>query len=185
MVNHRSNPPDEPARLAGERATFIALWLCLAAFGSLGCEAPGVGDPCEPEQIPEDGFKNTEVYLETRSLQCRTRVCLVNKLTGDPSVRVSCNEAGADTTCVVPCPSGDETCSGCKIRKCDLYVSPEAVEERVYCTCKCDGQDQDTIRCDECPDGFECCPAFTIGPPGLRGSYCVRNDTCAASEEGE
>jgi hypothetical protein len=121
-----------------------------------GCEAPGVGDPCEPEDIPEGGFKDTEVYLETRSLQCRTRVCMVNHLRGDPTVT----------------DPRDET-----------YVSPATLDERVYCTCKCDAEDQDTIRCDSCPDGFECCPAFTIGPPGLRGSYCVRKNTCTTSGE--
>ena len=122
---------------------------------SLGCEAPGVGDPCEPEDIPDDGFKESEVYLETRSLQCRTRVCMVNHLRGDPRV-----ENPTD----------------------DLYVSEETLQQRVYCTCKCDAEDQDTIRCESCPDGFECCPAFTIGPPGLRGSYCVRKGTCINNE---
>ena len=129
--------------------------LVLAAL--VGCEAPGVGDPCEPEEVPDNGFQLTEVYLETRSLQCRTRVCMVNHLEGDPSVSDPQDP---------------------------LYVSPADLERRVYCTCKCDGQDKDTIRCESCPDGFECCPAFTIGPPGLRGSYCVRNDTCEATAEG-
>lgn len=131
----------------------------LSMIAVAGCEAPGVGDPCAPEDIPDDGFKESEVYLETRSLQCRTRVCMVNHLKGDPRV--------SDPTDL------------------EHYVSPQKLEERVYCTCKCDAEDQDTIRCDSCPDGFECCPAFTIGPPGLRGSYCVRKGTCESSEAGE
>jgi hypothetical protein len=146
------------------RTSFAALALCVF-LGALGCEAPGVGDPCEPETIPENGFQESEVYLETRSLQCRTRVCLVNHLQGDPSVSASCGSPDADPA------------------RCALYVSPAEVEDRVYCTCKCDGQDKDTIRCEECPEGFQCCPAFTIGPPGLRGSYCVRKGTCSDIEE--
>ncbi len=50
---------------------------------SAGC-ATGVGDPCQPEQIPDDGFKETEAYIETSSVQCETRVCGVFKYVGDP-----------------------------------------------------------------------------------------------------
>lgn len=144
---------------------FLLASLLVLAF-AVGCEAPGVGDPCEPEDVPVDGFKESEVYLETRSLQCRTRVCMVNHLEGDPRVEVPCGAPNADPD------------------RCAFYVSPAAKEQAVYCTCKCEGEDEDTIRCEECPDGFECCPAFTIGPPGLRGSYCVRKGTCRTAEGG-
>ena len=50
---------------------------------SAGC-ATGVGDPCTPEVIPDDGFKNSEAYIETSSVQCQTRVCGVFKYQGDP-----------------------------------------------------------------------------------------------------
>ena len=128
----------------------MGVMLCSATLAATlsGCEAPGVGDPCDPEDVPENGFQQEEVYLESRSLQCRTRVCIVNHLEGNPN---------------------------------DVPESEK--NKRVYCTCKCDGQDEDTIRCEECPDGFECCPAFSIGPVGLRGSYCVRNGTCIDSLE--
>ncbi len=58
----------------------------LLAFGpaAVGCNAPGVGDPCTPENIPSDGFNGSEAYLETSSVQCRTRVCMVYQLQGDP-----------------------------------------------------------------------------------------------------
>jgi hypothetical protein len=143
--------------------TVLLFLLLLGAIA--GCQAPGVGDPCQPEDVPENGFQKSEVYLETRSLQCRTRVCMVNHLEGDPNVTIPCGAPGAEANCA-------------------LYVSPAQLDERVYCTCKCDAQDKDTIRCDSCPDNFECCPAFTIGPPGLRGSYCVRKGTCESRGEG-
>ncbi len=66
--------------------------IALAALLS-GCPATGVGDPCVPQHpvftgapgehvCPAGGpdsacFVGTEVYIETRSLQCRTRVCMV------------------------------------------------------------------------------------------------------------
>ena len=60
------------------------MWI-LAAFSMLaGCTAPGIGDPCIPESIPEGGFVGSEAYLETSSVQCRTRVCMVYQLTGVP-----------------------------------------------------------------------------------------------------
>src|SRR5688572_13208614 len=64
----------------------VVVAVLLASLSLVACEAPGVGDPCEPEEVPENGFQETEVYLETRSLQCRTRVCMVNHLRGDPRI---------------------------------------------------------------------------------------------------
>ena len=61
--------------------------LAVASLGliALGCESGGVGDPC----IPEDeynpsfsSFSSEEVNVESRSFQCETRVCLVNKFQG-------------------------------------------------------------------------------------------------------
>jgi hypothetical protein len=67
------------------------------AFGVLaaGCGSQGVGDPCNPRHPMLSGqpneehcaaggpdaacFVGGEIYIETRSLQCRTRVCMVYK----------------------------------------------------------------------------------------------------------
>ena len=57
-------------------ATFAAL----LGFGA--CGAPAVGDPCLPEQVPDDGFEISEAYIESSSVQCQTRVCMVWKLQG-------------------------------------------------------------------------------------------------------
>ena len=62
--------------------------LLAVALGAvmLGCPStPGVGDPCDPEQVPEaPGFDPSETYLETNSVQCRTRVCMVRNFDGIP-----------------------------------------------------------------------------------------------------
>lgn len=56
-------------------ARTVFLSFCSFAFVS-GCEPTGVGDPCTPETVPDQGFLYNDVYVETSSLQCRTRVCM-------------------------------------------------------------------------------------------------------------
>jgi len=117
---------------------------------------PVVGLACEPSDVPEGGFRETETYLERPSEQCAGATCIVNHLQGNPQQH---DPAMQD------------------------YVSPAELERRVHCTCKCDAEQQDTIDCPTCPTGFECCPNFQIGPPDIRGSYCVREGTCAEAAE--
>jgi hypothetical protein len=141
-------------------------------FGSLllatvGCQAPGVGDPCVPETIPESGFVASETYLETSSVQCRTRVCMVYQLSG------------------VPFDSGDCTPE-------DVGVDPKCANQadtnaRVYCTCRCDAPPDVTATLCDCPagdgpadpEGFSCIEIIDQmeAGAGIRGSYCVRNGT--------
>jgi hypothetical protein len=128
----------------------------------IGCEAPGVGDPCVPEAIPEGGgFNALEKYLETSSVQCRTRVCMVYEFSGDPSEsREEC-----------------ETRLGGPNVECDALPSQADIEQRVYCTCRCDTTTQGASTC-ECPEGFACVPILDDPEsPGITGSYCVRDDT--------
>lgn len=141
---------------------FVSLALLFAFL--MGCSSPAVGDPCLPEQVPETGFDDSEAYVESSSVQCETRVCIVYHLGGDP--REGCVE---DTTPCVPsetvvCPDGP---------KC---ASKSDVDERVYCTCRCDSGNTGFAEC-ECPDGFSCVPVLEQGGPGVRGGYCVRNSS--------
>jgi hypothetical protein len=74
------------------------------------CKDEGVGDPCTPEQEYNPsfiGFDEKEVNVESKSFQCRTRICLVNHFRG----RASCPygqsidgnpPAGAKSRCVIP-----------------------------------------------------------------------------------
>lgn len=97
------------------------LWtaaLTLLAIAAVGCQpGTGVGDPCDPESIPGGGFDPQEVYLETSSVQCRTRVCMVYEIMGLPSdseanqndVYCTCRcdaPAGGSNTPTCDCPSG-------------------------------------------------------------------------------
>jgi len=144
--------------LLSSLTSLIALAFVTGALS--GCEAPGVGAPCVPESVPEGGFDEQERYLETSSVQCRTRVCLVYELAGDP--RELCEDANANP----------ETCVGLEER-----------DERVFCTCRCDAPTGNAREC-ECPDGFSCQEILDIGSDGIRGGYCVRK-SLLEDEDGE
>ncbi|MDD9946988.1 MAG: hypothetical protein OXU20_38450 [Myxococcales bacterium] len=139
-------------------ASFL-LTALLAVFAA-GCAEPDVGAPCLPEQVPENGFDDREAYVESSSVQCETRVCLVYQLGGDPG-----------SECVEKiCPPDDRTCVE---KRC---ATEQDVFDRIYCSCRCDAPSDDFAECD-CPDGFSCQPVLRRGGPGVQGSYCVRTGT--------
>ncbi|MEM7447833.1 MAG: hypothetical protein AAF355_06290 [Myxococcota bacterium] len=120
-----------------------------------------MGDPCEPEAIPVDsagnrGFDSTEAYLETSSVQCRTRVCMVYRLNGLPF------EPGSEE-----CSDSNEACN-----------SAETIEQKVYCTCRCDTAEGVSGETCSCPSGYRCVPVLDSegAGGGIRGSYCCDQD---------
>lgn len=119
-----------------------------------GCNGSPIGDPCIPESIPAGGFDDREIYLETGSVQCRTRTCMVYELDGDP------RQVQGSDTCVDP----------------DLCVSAQELDQQVFCSCRCSapqGSEVNTPLCD-CGDGYTCVDdVVTTGGPGVRGGYCV------------
>ena len=135
-------------------ALFVASLLACVVIGVAlgGCSTPAVGDPCLPEQIPETGFDPREAYLESYSVQCETRVCMVFHLDGDPT-----------------CPEGQSTPE----HKCAMA---SLVDDSVYCTCRCDSGGTGFAEC-ECPDGFSCVEVLSRGGAGVKGGYCVNNKT--------
>lgn len=134
------------------------------AMTAVGCSTPAVGDPCLPEQVPESGFDDKEAYIESSSVQCQTRVCIVFRLKGDP--RRDCVPRAANPNCEADDPSCAEV----------VCPSQKDIDERVYCTCRCDSGESGFAEC-ECPDGYSCFPVLEQGGPGVRGSYCVKNGT--------
>ncbi|HJL15638.1 MAG TPA: hypothetical protein RMH99_08285 [Sandaracinaceae bacterium LLY-WYZ-13_1] len=86
--------------------------ICLSfSLFVLACVGDPVGDPCLPEQVPEDA-RSGETFVEDGSPQCATRVCIARGLMGDPT------------------PGCTEGCA-----------SDADVRDHVYCTCRCDGPD--------------------------------------------
>jgi len=150
-----------------ERFELKALPLITAVVlaGLVGCGEPPVGDPCLPEKVPPDGFNKAESYIESSSVQCETRVCMVYKLRGNPN----------PDTCI-PVTEGSctdpEMANICKQKQC---ADRELVKDHVYCTCRCKAE-AGFAEC-ECPDGFSCEELLEGGGPGVKGSYCVRSHT--------
>ena len=162
---------------------FIFASFALAAVAATGCESGGVGDPCTPEDEFFDdfsGFSLGEVNVESRSFQCETRVCLVNKFQGRVSCPYGTNGTNPDPTAVptvnhnLPCelpPPFEGNVS--------VAVLPQRADRRpevsVYCSCRCDAKG-DTTRAEcECPSGYVCQTALgPEAPPSLAGGYCMR-----------
>lgn len=160
---------------------------------SPGCSEEGVGDPCTPEQEYDttfNGFDEKEVNVESKSFQCRTRVCLVNHFRG----RVSCpygqsadkNAPEGASPCTVPGTS-DPIAGNPNDNTKKALVPPQCVDRSadraVYCSCRCadinGDKPSDQTFCD-CPDGFACTPLVTSigqGNEGLTGSYCIKSGT--------
>ncbi len=133
----------------GRRAVEAA-WVLAFATGAVACAPSGVGDPCTPENIPPGGFDEREAYVETGSVQCRTRVCLVYRYQGDPT--------------------------RCEREECD-QLDQQQVADRVFCSCRCRAPEgQPTC---ECAEGFVCTEDYIISServPGTQGAYCVKRD---------
>jgi hypothetical protein len=144
-------------------------------LGALACSEGGVGDPCTPEVEYDSefgGFSVKEVYVESNSFQCRTRLCLVNHFQG----RVSCPSGqSVDETGMCRTPDDLKDVS-VAVRGWDMDRPPR---ESVYCSCRCDGPDPEAPYC-ECPAGFQCTelvPDVDVAPGQLAGSYCIRSNS--------
>ncbi len=147
-----------------------------------GCAASGVGDPCVPEAIPECGFTNRESYVETSSVQCRTRVCLVYRLQGHPERVVSEGDTCTSPSCVNPMGGLTDTCviDG-DLETIEMGGTAAANDRaaRVFCSCRCSaaGGDSNLPLC-ACNEGFHCVDLLTQGGAGVRGGYCIREQFC-------
>lgn len=121
------------------------------------CPAPAANDDsnlgraCAPRLVPEFGFDEREAYLETGNPDCGGNACLVFELRGD--TRESC------------VPTDGRVCAG-----------PTDLQDRVYCSCRCDGEGVPEDELCDCADGFSCVPILSDKAPS-GGSYCVRNST--------
>jgi hypothetical protein len=141
----------------------------MAAVFMMACSSSGVGDPCTPEQIPEGGFDINESYLETSSVQCRTRVCMVRHFEGDPTKVYYPDPDDPRSTCT----AADEGCN-----------RAAQVEQAVFCTCRCDAPAGSNTPTCECPSGFVCEDVLQGGGVGIQGGYCVRSGALEPTTDG-
>jgi hypothetical protein len=164
-----------------------------------GCQDVGVGDPCIPEdeyRVEFSGYSKDEVNVESRSFQCETRVCLVNKFQG----RVSC-PYGQDFETPDPMNPdaplariGERSCTTPDSTTAEPLYIAQSVEaqlearrpkDAVYCSCRCNGPQSNAPYC-ECPNGFTCTDLIDdigLGNKQLAGSYCVKNGTEMESKD--
>ena len=137
---------------------FVAISLLWLA--GTGCSSSAVGDPCVPEAVPEGGFLASETYLETSSVQCATRVCLVRELMGDPS------------NLQPECPTVHR-------RGSPRPASPPARwSDTTYCSCRCDAPAESGLPTCACPGGFTCEPG-----PRDRRRRAPKEATASASKK--
>jgi hypothetical protein len=144
--------------------------LLAASFGLLslasGCTASGVGDPCIPEAIPGNGFTETEVYVETSAVQCRTRVCVVFHLNGHPE---NLQSDGCPLTPTAAMP-------GCVEDRNPITngtpFPPDDIN-RVFCSCRCRaGEGNPNLPICACSDGYHCADEGYCVPHEADGDYC-------------
>lgn len=173
------------------------------------CDDPGVGDPCVPDQEYEPsfrGFDEKEVITESKSFQCRTRLCLVNHFRGRASCTYGQSADGSgpsvngQPTAGCKLPGSDKPVTGLKEEGLDPsnpnnYLDPNkkatvpaqcvdrTADKAVYCSCRCadiNGQKPSDQNFCTCPEGFSCKSLVTStgqGNEGLTGSYCIKDKT--------
>ena len=193
-------------RFSLRRIQTLPLTVMVASLGlaSAACESGGVGDPCIPEdeyRTSFPGFSETETNVESRSFQCKTRVCLATGFRGrvtcpygqpadpnNPSQAAPSSPGGQ--RCLIPgAPIDAVDPPGTGGLVIDVPVNPQLVKrgpnEGVYCSCRCDGPDPNARYCD-CPSGFECRELIDdlgLGSGQLAGSYCIREGTFVDNPE--
>jgi hypothetical protein len=154
-----------------QRSAFICIAIALLMLTA--CADEGVGDPCIPEKIPCSeingktvcGYTSTESYLESSSVQCRSRICIVHQLEG-VNAKNPADPTKVQTAANPTAPCTDGTC-----------VTEQQLDQSVFCTCKCGGPKTSLEFC-KCPGGFTCAQIIQegLGGVGVQGSYCVRTE---------
>jgi hypothetical protein len=114
-----------------------------------------LGAPCS---LPQTEYFDSQAVIATNVDACGQGVCIAYHLEGRTDVE--CTETSGPDGSVSATPD---------------CASPREIEQRMYCTCRCDGPPGATDLCD-CPDSFSCVDVVTPIVPSVAGSYCVRNN---------
>ncbi len=182
--NHRLGELAPLWRSSTKALALLSLLVSFSALGLMGCPGAGIGDPCTPEDEYREnfaGFKLTEENIESRSFQCKSRICLVNHFQG----RVSCPAGqGPPEPCTLPdgadpnaCDSGGvcdtgagECCTfaGAVVTDCDPTPCAEGGDpancndgegRNPACSGRMCHQEGRYCMCEvstDCPEGYHC-----------------------------
>lgn len=162
------------------RTSAVVVLLGIGLGVTVACAPQGQGDPCTPEAVPGNGFVAEEVYVETSSVQCRTRVCMVYHLQGNPECVQGDPRCGQPIGASNPCVTANS--DGSARALCVLADDPAQVQidptspDRVFCTCRCSAGGNQALPLCQCTEGFRCVPDTDPG-----GGYCVPNDLALAN----
>jgi hypothetical protein len=179
-------------RVRGMMKNLLLLLAAIAGVASIGCQSSGIGDPCIHEREHDQnfsGFSASEVDVESRSFQCKSRVCLVAYFQGRSSCPYGQTEgtSGSDR-CFLPGTKDSEEynsageCTNCVVPTVDPQLIDRPPTSAMYCSCRCAGPDSNVRYC-ECPSGYSCEPLITFQAPSgnaggqLVGSYCIKDGT--------
>lgn len=144
-------------------------------------EAPvtTLGQYCTPDGLNSaalSGHTIGAIVVDTDATSCGSEVCLVNHVEGLPYCPYGQTEEELESLPLEQrCRIDDSTIS-------TVPISPQHVERRaedhIYCSCRCDGPEQDADYC-TCPSGMECTHLVDdVGVlNGYAGSYCIKEGT--------
>jgi hypothetical protein len=142
-------PEDVSAALRmGDQPVSVAPSSC-ASLPPLPTRIPeGIGTLCATRVAPPGGYFTDRTYVDVRSQQCTSGVCLVDA-----------------TQSLSPWPCAPGT-------MCDQ----PSLEDYTYCSCRCEAAGDDSRAPCTCPPDFTCAKVLDsdVVPDAVAGSYCVR-----------
>ncbi len=167
MMSHTYSYWRTPVRAGGA----VVLIGAFAALALVGCPNKGIGDACTPEDEFKEGFAGftlESAFIESRSFQCQTRLCLVNHFQGRTScpkgqpAPKNCNDNPKGCDAGETCKAAGVIVNDCDPTPCGNGVDPtncnaaggknKACGDRV---CNRDGRFCE-CQSSDCPTGYYC-----------------------------
>jgi hypothetical protein len=166
------------------RLTTLVACLSIAVLFLAGCPEEMVGAPCVPETDKGEfnsTLKGSTYSIETRSVQCETRICLTKTELNTAGTTAEC------TACLSLSETNDDT--GACVDECD-----SAQLKYSFCSCRCRDSDGNTFQTNpdkydylcECPPNTQCekvIEAIEGAPEKITGSYCIPNCIATGCDE--
>lgn len=182
------------------RWTTLVACLSIAAVCWAGCKEAMVGAPCVPETDKGEFNVNLDgatYSIETRSVQCETRICLTKTEVNGQATNTDKN---ACESCINDAEHNEEATGACE-DECETTQLKYS-----FCSCRCRDSEGNTFQTNpdkydylcECPPNTQCekvIEAIEGTSEKIWGSYCIPNciangciepgDICVPSKDSE